>query len=55
MTVMLDWYPKLFVGGCKLAFRDIINRADNFNDQEKRETNERSWSRCNATKCGRKE
>jgi hypothetical protein len=44
-----------------LAFRDIINRADNFNDQEKRETNERSWSRCNVTswdmletKCGGK-
>jgi hypothetical protein len=35
-----------------LAFRDIINRADNFNDQEKRETNERSWSRCNVTSWG---
>eukprot|EP00980_Cylindrotheca_fusiformis_P003367 scaffold747_cov120-Cylindrotheca_fusiformis.AAC.23 len=32
-----------------LVFRDIINRADNFDEPTKLATNEHSWSRCNVT------
>mmetsp|Transcript_21270 Transcript_21270/g.52411 ORF Transcript_21270/g.52411 Transcript_21270/m.52411 type:complete len:86 (-) Transcript_21270:1686-1943(-) len=42
-----------------LAFRSIVNRADNLDEEQKQETNAMAWTRCNVSswrdlqsKCG---
>lgn len=35
-----------------LAFRNIVNRADNLNEEQKQQTNAMVWTRCNVTSWG---